>query len=247
MPLEITSADELPDAPLYVWGFDLARSGWGPFNWPETPGPMMAIKDCPDLRNKIWRVPDKCMCPVIFPVFPEDDVDLLLFNMDRCDIYRTETEPSRIRGIPKGQPRREVPEEVMQETKREIEKDLSAFKHSIVYGFLASGQAERKFKPYTATGMYRLFEMAKFKAPPFVVVAEHGTRWYTEPACGWSFYDDNMVQYEFCHPREEPKKGDWALERDRWGNETVKLQTYKYRGQRRRYKVKLVESEVEVA
>jgi len=245
MPLEITSADELPDAPLYVWGIDLARSGWGPFHWPDSPGSMMAIKDCPELARNLHRVPNRCLCPIIFPVFPGDDVELLLFNMDRCDIRRVETDPSRSRGIPKGNPRLEIPQEVMTETKKEIESEYAAYKHSIVYGFLASGHAERKFRTYEPTGMYRLFETARFKEPPFVVVAEHGTRWYTEPACGWYFYDDNMVQYKFCHPKEQPKKGDWALEQDGRGNETVEYQTYTYRGPKRRYKVEMIVEEKE--
>ena len=80
---------------------------------------------------------------------------------------------------------------------------------------------------------------------PFILVRkpEECTRWFTEPGLGWDRWDSQGVKYQFCHPRERPCRGDYAIHPVGWHNYadgTIHRQTYIYRGDNTRYKVRLV-------
>jgi hypothetical protein len=222
-----TTPETIPEAPEYLWGYDLSRSGWGPYQGASDG--RWSIKDlmADDHRLRLYQIPKDQLCPVVFPLFPDDDKVLLKFNMGVGDVvYQGSVE----RGHAGSEPDPEW-------LKREADKFKAAhtaYAHSIVYGFLASNYFEGLLEPYRETGLWWLMNKRLHGTP--VVARSHGGRWYEDPGLGWTFFDDDLIPFKYDDPRERPKKGDYALVSDRDGS-TVKLQTYEYTGGHRRYKV----------
>lgn len=225
--------ESIPKAPAYAWGYDLTLSGWGPFQGASDG--RWSIKNLmdDDASLQLHQVPKDQLCPVLFPLFHDDDLQLLRFNMRVGDVVYKDI-------VEYGHPKSNYDAEWLEKEKLKFERENSAFKHSIVYGFLASNYFSRLLDPYEEKGLWWLMNCRLPGRP--VVVRSHGGRWYEEPGLGWTFYDDDHVAFKYADPREYPRKGDYALVCDRAGRK-VKLQNYEYTGGRRRYKVQLVEEQ----
>lgn len=222
----ITSASQVPEAQHYVLGWDLSLSGWGEFAYPETPERMTGM-DYTELSASHIRQ----RCPVLYTVQPGEDMDLLLFNLRHCDV-RVHEILSDI-GRPRTEPTPDELEKIKAEGRRWA-KDPS-FVPGLIFAMGA-------FKKYDPAGVYCVFEwLMERNQIPFVILRtfEECSRWYTQPGLDWVFYDEEDVAYKFCHPRDRPRKGDYALQDGR-----VTLQRYAYRGVRHRPKVILVEESV---
>lgn len=224
--MEVTSADQLPAAPRYLWGHDLHLSGWGPFARPEDPTTLDRVP-----RDEYWKWDLRYLCPVVYTVEPGDDLALLLFNCDLQDVMiRAESRRERVLG----RPRQPVPEGFKEQLVARFRTgDLQSFQHSIVGGILAMVEFDR-FKP---TGMYETFEwLFETHQVPFVKVRTRATcaRWYEEPGLGQTYFDPAGVPYKYRHPREPVRHGDHYLI-----DESVTRRTQKttYRGRAWRPKV----------
>lgn len=228
--MKITTTEEIPDAPRYAIGWDLSLSGWGPFASVDDPDNLISY-----VGETIWKVPDMERCPVIYTVPEGTDLQLLLFNCNRCDVYiSAQSFSGHTNTIERGRAKQPIPDDWSEKFKREH----SVYNHSIVYSFFAMWSLQQ----FDATGLHNYVEwIIGRRKQPFITVRmpETTSRWYTEPGLGWTFHDDNEQPYRYCHPDEYPKKGDYAVQRDRHGRSEVKLQTYTYYGRNRRYKVTL--------
>jgi hypothetical protein len=172
------------------------------------------------------------LCPVIYGLSEEDDVGLLEFNCGRCDIVLHERRISEL-GSPAS-----VPPEGWEAWAAAFKAKNSVFEGSVVFGFLAMAETER----FKANGMHATLEwLLEVRGAPFAVFRDRAScpRWYEEPGLGWEFEDDNEFRFRYCHPSETPRKGDYALQKEREGR-FVRRQTSTYRGRNRRYKVQPV-------
>ena len=193
--MDITSPRQLPEGDGYLFGVDLARSGWGPFGDEEADAPWDSFAG---IGSMIRTLPPERLCVVAFVLRPETDRTLLKFNCSRCDVHLLSTVAE-----PRGAPGKAVPHTwALQVTRRQCDHDT------------APNALYREREAMNPTGAFavatRLFE--EYAAPFIhVMTPETTSRWYTQPALGWTFYDVNDVPYRYCDPRDAPKAGDWAL------------------------------------
>lgn len=237
----ITSIDELPEYPGYLWGYDLSLSGWGEFGFPETPDRLFGMDWDEYWGRGEWQNAHygcnrlRQLCPVIYCLNEDTDEQLLRFNCNVCDVALQYDHRDGYRG----QAAREPEGGWDAWAKRFEAENKSTYGHSIVYGFLAWSEVDR----YAATGMHKTVAWLMKRGIPHITVrTPDSERWYKEPGLGWTFYDEDAQPFRYCHPQERPVKGDYAIvRRRRQGRqpcgERVELQTYTYRGRDRRYKV----------
>lgn len=236
MATTITAIEELPDYPSYLWGYDLSLSGWGEFGFPESPDRLFGMDLDEYWGRGEWagvRYGSNCLrqlCPVIYCLDEHADEALLRFNCSVCDVVLKTDHGDRDRGRPAREP-----DGGWEAWAEKFKAKNQVFEHSIVYGFMAWAESDR----YAATGMHRTFAWLMRRGIPHVTVrTPDSSRWYTEPGLGWTFYDSEAQPFRYCHPRDRPQRGDYALRVDRRrGTDRIELQTYTYRGQDRRYKV----------
>lgn len=219
--MEIRDVADLPAAPYYLWGWDLHRSGWGPFAFPATPNRLDRME-----LAELDASPMEARCPVIFPIEDPADEPVVRLNMRAMDIVRVVREK---RGGPETKPTPEF--------EAALSARLEPFKGSIVAGVLAMCAFD-EFKP---TGMYHLFDwwFVRNKIPFAVVQVKHGPddRWYTEPGLGHVHRDEQGVRFRYLHPLAKFRPGH-SLNGDRVG-----VQNNPYRGRSRRPMVELVEAD----
>lgn len=235
MTCRVTSVEQLPkECEEFILGFDLDLSGWGEFAYPETPERTFGMDydeyhGRGEWRGHKYRHSPAQLCPVLFGLTEHDDEELLKFTCRRQNVVLW----GDARPIPWGKPQTE-PEEGWDKWAENFKRENAVFEHSIVFGFIA-GLAIEKF---SATGMHKTLEWLLKRGHPFACLRtrENAERWFTEPALGHTFYDDEEIPFKYCHPRQYPKKGDYALVTDRRG-QRVQLQRYTYTGRNRRYKV----------
>lgn len=228
MGLTITSINELPEYPSYIWGYDLSLSGWGEFGFPETPERLFGMDWDEYCGRGEWRgvhYGSTCLrqlCPVVYCCDEQTDSQLLRFNCGLCDVVLQNDHRDSYRGKPETEPEGGWEEWC----KKFKEKNYDTYGHSIVYGFLGIMEAKR----YEATGMHRTVEWLMGRGIPHITVrTPDNSRWYEEPGLGWTFYDDDAYPFRYEHPAIRPKVGDHVVRTRRRGQVGTRVEEYRYK------------------
>jgi hypothetical protein len=200
--MKINNMRQMPRTEKYIWGWDMALSGWGEFADPNNPNETLSYVDRGVSK---WKAPTRSLCPVVFPLYQGTDISTVRLNVSVCDIWY---EGEVYRGKPKRTPKGGW-KAWAREFKRENDEIYS---HSIIYGVLASMWAEN----YARSGLHRLMHWwLKIHEMPFVTVRTKDTRWYTEPGLGQIFYDEDERPFKYAHPGDTARGNDWVLRKGR--------------------------------
>lgn len=196
--MEVTNMRQMPRAKSYLWGWDMSLSGWGPFAERDKPDELISYAG---RGIKIRYSQDNSLCPVIFPIYPDTNIELLMLNMQVCDVqYKEQVGWGKPKTRPKGGYKKWA---------AKFAEENHVFEHSgVVYGFMAS----LGFEQFNRNGLHHLMHWwMNIHKLPFVCVRSRDTRWYTEPGLGWTFYDEDEQPFKYAHPCDKAKGSDWVL------------------------------------